>query len=105
MECQQLIRLIKEWYLQVKQETMGPARMMRFVDQHVKSCPVCAKDLILPDEVEKIREFIFPESKIITPIHVDNADDEDVEEQQDVDEFASDSEDELEEEDEEDDEI
>ena len=84
---------------------MAPARMMRFVDQHVKSCPVCAKDLILPDEVEKIREFIFPESKIITPIHVDNADDEDVEEQQDVDEFASDSEDELEEEDEEDDEI
>ena len=84
---------------------MAPARMMRFVDQHVKSCPVCAKDLILPDEVEKIREFIFPESKIITPIQVDNADDEDVEEQQDVDEFASDSEDELEEEDEEDDEI
>lgn len=79
--------------------------MMRFVDQHVKTCPVCAKDLILPDEVEKIREFIFPESKVITPIQVDNADDEDVEEQQEEDGFTGDSEDELEDEDEEDDEI
>ena len=90
MECQQLIRLIKEWYLQVKQETMAPARMMRFVDQHVRSCPVCAKDLILSDEVEKIREFIFPESKIIAPIQADNADEENVAEHTE-DEFVSDS--------------
>ena len=81
---------------------MAPARMMRFVDQHVKTCPVCAKDLILPDEVEKIREFIFPESKVITPIQVDNADEENVEEQQEEDEFTGDSEDELEEDGEED---
>ena len=81
---------------------MAPARMMRFVDQHVKSCPVCAKDLILPDEVEKIREFIFPESKVITPIQVDNVDEENVEEQQEEDEFTGDSEDELEEDGEED---
>lgn len=43
---------------------MAPARMMQFVDQHVKSCPVCQSDLLLPDEVEKIREFVLPESKI-----------------------------------------
>lgn len=98
MECEQLIRLIKEWYLQVKQETMAPARMMRFVDQHVKSCPTCAKDLILPEEVEKIREFIFPESKIITPIQAETADDEDSDVQQDDDEFSSGNEDELDEE-------
>lgn len=65
MECEQLIRLIKDWYLRVTQETMAPARMMQFVDQHVKSCPICQSDLLLPDEVEKIREFILPESKIL----------------------------------------
>ena len=64
MDCEQLIRLIKDWYLRVKQETMAPARMMQFVDQHVKNCPICNKDLILPEEVEKIREFVLPESKI-----------------------------------------
>ncbi|NLZ17209.1 MAG: hypothetical protein GX087_05685 [Desulfobulbaceae bacterium] len=94
MECEQLIRLIKEWYLQVKQETMAPARMMRFVDQHVKNCPTCAKDLMLSEEVEKIREFIFPESKIITPIQVETADKEDSDAEQDDDEYSSDNEDE-----------
>lgn len=64
MDCEQLIRLIKDWYLRVKQETMAPARMMQFVDQHVKNCPICKNDLILPEEVEKIREFVLPESKI-----------------------------------------
>lgn len=64
MECEQLIRLIKDWYLRVKQETMAPARMMQFVDNHVKGCPTCQADLLLPEEVEKIREFVLPESKI-----------------------------------------
>jgi hypothetical protein len=64
MECEQLIRLIKDWYVRVKQETMAPARMMQFVDQHVKGCRSCQADLLLPEEVEKIREFILPESKI-----------------------------------------
>ncbi|MGE4559366.1 MAG: hypothetical protein AB7E77_04155 [Desulfobulbus sp.] len=64
MECENLIRLIKDWYLRVKQETMAPARMMQFVDQHVKNCKVCQADLLLPDEIEKIREFVLPESKI-----------------------------------------
>ena len=64
MECEQLVRLIKDWYLRVKQETMAPARMMQFVDQHIKGCSTCKADLLLPDEVEKIREFILPESKI-----------------------------------------
>jgi hypothetical protein len=64
MECEQLIRLIKDWYLKVTQETMAPARMMQFVDHHVKGCPVCKTDLVLPEEIEKIREFVLPDSKI-----------------------------------------
>ena len=89
MECEQLVRLIKEWYLQVRQETMAPARMMRFVDQHVKNCPVCAKDLLLPEEIEKVREIVHPEAKIISPAQeVDNVEDEEFEERQDDEEFG-----------------
>ncbi len=64
MECERLIRLIKDWYLRVKSETMAPARMMQFVDQHVKDCEICQAELDLADEIEKIREFVVPESKI-----------------------------------------
>ncbi len=78
---------------------MAPARMMQFVDQHVKNCTVCQSDLLLPDEVEKIREFVLPESKIpkaarplddsSTP-EISPDDDEDFET---IDEFADDSDD------------
>lgn len=101
MECQQLIRLIKDWYLRVKQETMAPARMMQFVDQHVKGCPICKADLLLSDEVEKIREFVLPESKL--PKAVRSPDDistpdispEDDGEFEESEEFVGDGEDDL----------
>lgn len=64
MECNQLIRLAKDWYIRVQQETMAPARMMEFVDRHVKNCPICQAEEGLDMEIEKIREFILPESKI-----------------------------------------
>jgi hypothetical protein len=64
MQCEQLIRLTKSWFLHVKAETMAPARMMQFVDDHIKDCDVCREDLDLAEEVEKIRAFILPESKI-----------------------------------------
>ena len=64
MQCNQLIRLVKEWYVHVKEETMAPARMMQFVDQHVRDCVVCQEDPGVYAEVEKIRGFVLPESKI-----------------------------------------
>lgn len=64
MQCTQLIRLIKDWYLHVKEETMAPARMMQFTDKHIKGCAVCLQDPELMVEIEKIREFVLPESKI-----------------------------------------
>jgi len=64
MQCNQLIRLIKNWYIHVKDETMAPARMMQFVDKHISKCEVCQEDPDLEQEVEKIRDFIVPESKI-----------------------------------------
>lgn len=64
MECNQLIRLAKDWYLRVQHETMAPARMMEFIDNHVKKCPTCQAEKGLSWEIEKIREFVLPESKI-----------------------------------------
>jgi len=37
MQCNQLTRLIKGWFLHVKDETMAPARMMQFVDQQIST--------------------------------------------------------------------
>jgi hypothetical protein len=64
MQCNQLTRLVKEWYLHVKNETMAPARMMQFVDQHVNDCELCQQDPDLHQEIEKIREFVLPDSKL-----------------------------------------
>lgn len=64
MQCNQLIRLIKGWYLNVKDETMAPARMMQFIDEHIRACEVCREDLDLHQEIEKIRVFVLPDSKI-----------------------------------------
>ncbi len=64
MECDQLIRLAKDWYTRVEQETMAPARMMEFIDRHVKTCPTCQAEVGLSVEIEKIREYVLPESKI-----------------------------------------
>ena len=109
MDCQQLIRLIKDWYLRVKQETMAPARMMQFVDQHVKTCPICKNDLIQPEETEKIREYVLPESKV--PKAIRSPEDsftpeispDDEEEFEEEDEFADDSDEDALDEEEEDD--
>jgi len=55
---------MKDWYLHVKEETMAPARMMQFADRHIKSCDMCLADSELAEEIEKIRDFVLPESKI-----------------------------------------
>ncbi|HER62503.1 MAG TPA: hypothetical protein ENO11_00795, partial [Desulfobacteraceae bacterium] len=64
MQCNQLIRLMKDWYLHVQEETMAPARMMQFADKHIQYCDACQQDPDLADEIEKIRDFVLPESKI-----------------------------------------
>ena len=64
MQCNQLIRLVKDWFLHVQEETMAPARMLQFTDKHIQGCDVCQQDPGLAEEIEQIREFILPESKI-----------------------------------------
>jgi hypothetical protein len=64
MQCERLLRLAKQWYLHVKEETMAPARMVQFIKQHVAACPLCQDDPDIEDEIVKITEIILPESKI-----------------------------------------
>ena len=64
MQCERLLKLAKQWYLHVKEETMAPARMVQFIKQHVSGCPICQEDPDIQDEIDKITEIILPESKI-----------------------------------------
>jgi hypothetical protein len=64
MQCERLIKMIKSWYLSVRDETMAPARMVSFMEQHATTCEVCLQDVSLKAEIAKITELILPESKI-----------------------------------------
>ncbi|MDH4317633.1 MAG: hypothetical protein OEV64_04525 [Desulfobulbaceae bacterium] len=55
---------------------MAPARMMQFVDQHIRNCTVCQEDVLLAAEIEKIRGFVLPESKIPKAIREQGDDDD-----------------------------
>lgn len=64
MECERLIKLIKNWYIQVQDEAMAPARMVTFIHKHVDDCMVCMGDPGLSLEIKKITELVLPPSKI-----------------------------------------
>ena len=77
MRCQRLIALIKTWYISVKEETMAPARMVSFMEKHIKDCPVCQEDPDVRDEAEKIADFVFPEAKQLRAMALEAAADDD----------------------------
>ena len=64
MQCERLIKQIKTWYLHVQDETMAPARVINFIENHVHHCDTCLADPDLQDEISRITEIILPESKI-----------------------------------------
>lgn len=64
MQCERLIKLAKSWFLNVRDETMAPARMISFIEQHVDHCEICQADPDIRDEIAKITEIILPESKM-----------------------------------------
>ena len=80
MQCERLIKLVKTWYLHVKEETMAPARMVQFIKQHVATCPVCKEDPNLQEEIDKISDIILPESKIPKAIRLRQELDEEIDE-------------------------
>ncbi len=64
MECERLTRLVKSWYLQVKDEALAPARMVDFMEKHIAECPVCLVDDEVRGEVNRITRIILPPSKM-----------------------------------------
>ena len=64
MECQRLTRLVKSWYLDVQDEALAPARMVEFMQKHIKDCDVCLTDPDVRYEVKKITEIVLPPSKM-----------------------------------------
>ncbi len=72
MQCERLIKMIKLWYTHVRDETMAPARMVSFMEQHAESCDICLQDPDLKAEIAKITELVLPESKIPKAIRQKN---------------------------------
>ncbi len=64
MQCERLIKQIKTWYSHVQNETMAPARMISFIENHANQCDICLADHDLHQEITRITEIILPESKI-----------------------------------------
>ena len=77
MQCERLIKLAKSWYLSVRDETMAPARMISFIEQHVAQCEVCQVDPDIQDEVAKITEIVLPEAKLPKAMRLSSELDED----------------------------
>ncbi len=73
MQCERLIKMIKSWYVSVREETMAPARMVSFMEQHTATCEVCLGDPALKEEIAKIVEIVLPESKIPKAIRQQNS--------------------------------
>lgn len=72
MECLRFQRLIKDWYFQVQDEAMAPARMVAFMEKHVGECPVCLKDPGVKEEVGKIITMLLPAAKLQAPVATDD---------------------------------
>jgi hypothetical protein len=99
MQCERLIKLAKSWYLSVRDETMAPARMISFIEQHVAQCEVCQVDPDIQDEVAKITEIVLPEAKLPKAMRLssENDDDEDIEDEDgDLSEVSEEEEEDLE---------
>ncbi|TKB27021.1 hypothetical protein FCL47_07525 [Desulfopila sp. IMCC35006] len=90
MQCERLIKMIKSWYLHVREETMAPARMISFIEKHAASCDICQSDPDLKEEIIKITELVLPESKIPKAVRQKSSLDDDEGEDLDDDDVESD---------------
>lgn len=85
MECDRLKKLIKNWYHQVQEETMAPARMITFMRHHVADCKVCLSDPFVRPEIDKITAIILPPEKTTPAASDDTQSDDDVDQKTDTD--------------------
>lgn len=63
--------------MKVREDALAPARMMEFIHRHIRQCAVCQDDPDLPQEVEKIREFIRAPEVVPTVREISEEVDED----------------------------
>jgi len=73
MQCTRLVQMIKSWYVHVREETMAPARMVSFIEEHAETCEICLQDPDLKEEIAKITEMVLPESKIPKAVRQQNS--------------------------------
>jgi len=64
MECERFKRLLKSWYIQIQNESLAPARMVDFMENHVTDCPVCLMDPEAKKDIAKIITLILPQDKL-----------------------------------------
>lgn len=93
MECERLNRLVRSWYVQVQEESLAPARMVEFMEKHLKGCGACLADPDVRAEVKKITEIVLPPSKMVKAVRED--DDEEVADDSPSPYYAAEDEDEL----------
>ncbi len=105
MQCERLIKMIKSWYLHVREETMAPARMISFIEEHATSCDICRVDPDLKEEISKITEIVLPESKIPKAVRQKSADEDEAEDDEEQEDEVNEDDDEEETEDSIDDDI
>lgn len=94
MECERFKRLLKTWYIQVQSESLAPARMVDFMENHVTDCPVCLMDPSAKKDIAKIITLILPQDKLRqTPKSTDEADPDELSDEADDTGDSSDDED------------
>ncbi len=64
MECERFKKLLKSWYIQVQNESLAPARMVDFMENHVTDCPVCLMDPEAKKDIAKIITLVLPQDKL-----------------------------------------
>jgi len=64
MECERFKRLFKNWYLQVQDEALAPARMVELMENHIADCPVCMMDPDVRQDMKKIITLVLPQDKL-----------------------------------------
>jgi hypothetical protein len=74
MECDRLKKLVRNWYVQVQDEAMAPARMVDFMRNHVAGCLTCMADPLNEIEIKRITEIVLPPTKILKAIRKESDD-------------------------------
>lgn len=58
MQCERLRRLCRSWGDQIVEDALAPARMLEFVERHMRSCEVCLTDESVSTESSRLRKLL-----------------------------------------------